>query len=68
MTDKVVIENVASYAPCDKPTPYKQFKLEVDCILDMVPGAFSSPEDLMNWIATNPYVRKVTMVEEPVRK
>ena len=45
------------------PNNHKRHKLEVIFILDMVPGAFNQPQDLMRWIATNPYVDTVTLVE-----
>jgi hypothetical protein len=44
-----------------KPAPRKRHTLEVTFITDMVPGAFHDPEDLMNWIAQNPYVDTVTL-------
>ena len=38
--------------PNDRP----RHEMKVTFILDMVPGAFHQPEDLMNWILQNPYV------------
>lgn len=39
--------------------------LEVEFILDMVPGQYHQPDDLINWIMQNPYVTGVTFnVEE----
>lgn len=47
-----------------KPNHRPRFKLEVTFILDSVPGAFHHPEDLMRWIAQNPYVDTVSLVQE----
>ena len=73
MTTK--IQNVTGYAyhqanmgPELEGTPNnrRRHKLEVTFILDMVPGAFHQPQDLMRWIATNPYVDTVTLMEAPL--
>lgn len=45
------------------PTLDKRKTLSVTFILDQVEGAFHSPEDLMRWIASNPYVDTVTLEE-----
>lgn len=60
----MLINNSTSYAPMGKEIPYKQIRLEVIAILDMVPGAFHQPEDIMNWINSNPYVRCVELKQE----
>jgi hypothetical protein len=58
MTQKVA--NKKTYA-----TPRnKVLKLEVEFILDTVPGAFRQPIGLMRWIANNPYVVSVDLKEE----
>lgn len=64
MPIKVVV-NKSSYAPIGKPTPYRRMTLVVDAVLDSVPGTFHKEDDLMNEIARNPYVRKVTLIGEP---
>jgi len=51
------IENSRTYATEAR----KTHKLEVEFILDMVPGTFHRPEDLMRWICENPYVKSVTL-------
>jgi hypothetical protein len=56
-----VVVNASSYAPVGKYTPHPQVTFTVEAILDMVPGAFYDPNDLMEWIASNPYVRMVKM-------
>ena len=43
---------------------HARHRLEVTFILDMFPGAFHQPEDLMAWIAQNPYVDTVKLIEE----
>ncbi len=47
-----------------KPNEQTRHELKVTFILDMFSGAFHQPEDLMNWIAQNPYVDTVSLVEE----
>ena len=47
-----------------EPTKRPRHELKVTFILDMVAGAFHQPEDLMNWIAQNPYVESVALVEK----
>ena len=39
----------------------KRHELKVTFVLDMVPGSFHEPEDLMRWITQNPYVDTVTL-------
>jgi hypothetical protein len=46
-----------------KPNKRQRHTLTVEFILDMVPGAFHTPKDLMTWIASNPYVATVSMEE-----
>lgn len=36
------------------------YKMKVEFCLDMVPGAFAAPQDLMEWICQNPYVKSVS--------
>jgi hypothetical protein len=43
-----------------KPNAQQRFTMSVEFITDIVPGAFHQPEDLANWIASNPYVTSVT--------
>jgi len=53
---KIVRDNEKTYA-----TPQsKTYKMEVEFVLDMVPGAFAQPQDLMEWICQNSYVKQVT--------
>lgn len=48
-----------------KPNAYSKIvKLEVEVMLDAVPGAWHEPEDIMNWIASHSYVQSVTLKEE----
>lgn len=42
------------------PNNRERHTMEVEFILDQVPGAFHQPEDLINWIMQNPYVTGVT--------
>lgn len=46
------------------PNDRERHTLQVEFILDMVPGAFHQPEDLINWIIQNPYVTGVTFKGE----
>ena len=63
------VTNTNGYAYYEgKPTKAKRHVLKVEFILDMVPGAFNQPEDLMNWISQNPYVDKVTLEEDPAKE
>lgn len=43
-----------------EPNSRPRHEIKVEFILDMVPGAFHQPEDLVNWIMGNPYVTGVT--------
>lgn len=45
------------------PTTHRRHKLEVTFILDTFVGPFSDPEDLIKWIASNPYVDTVEHVD-----
>lgn len=59
------ITNTNGYAYFEgKPNMRKRHRLEVTFITDMVPGAFHEPQDLMAWIAQNPYVDTVKLIEE----
>jgi hypothetical protein len=64
-TPKKRVENTEGYAFFEgKPVAHRQtHKLTVEFILDMVPGAFHQPEDLMGWICHNPYVKAVELEE-----
>lgn len=42
------------------PNNHTRHKLEVEFILDSVPGSFFDPKDLINWIMQNPYVTTIT--------
>lgn len=45
-----------------KPTTKGQIiTLEVKVMLDLVPGAWHEPKDIMNWIATHSYVQSVEL-------
>ena len=58
------VKNTEGYAYFEgKPNARKRHTLEVTFITDMFQGAFHNPEDLMNWIAQNPYVDTVTLKE-----
>lgn len=46
-----------------KPNHRQRYKLQVSFILDSVAGAFHEPEDLMKWIAANPYVDTVSLMK-----
>lgn len=48
-----------------KPNGRTLHTLKVQFILDLVPGAFHQPEDLMTWIAQNPYVASVELIQDP---
>jgi hypothetical protein len=41
-----------------------EYTLVVKARLDMVPGAYHQPADLINWIFNNRYVRSVTLVQK----
>lgn len=46
-----------------KPNQRPRLKLEVTFITDMAPGPWRSHADLMIWIAANPYVDTVTLID-----
>lgn len=62
---KITVVNTESYGRHSTPEIRTRYTMEVEFILDMVPGAWHQPEDLMNWIATHSYVTQVT--HEPVK-
>lgn len=66
-TPSKTVMNEKCYVPYGKPSPYKQITLEVTAILDMVPGAWHQPEDLMKWIADHSYVQYVQLKTVPPR-
>ena len=58
------MKNTTGYAYFQgKPTPRPRHEIRVTFITDMVPGAFHDPEDMVRWIASNPYVDTVELVE-----
>lgn len=64
-TDAQQLRNIDGYGYFEGvATPRKRHKLEVTFILDMVPGNYHKPEDLMGWICLNPYVDTVTLIKE----
>ena len=65
MTEIKTVINKDSYSPVGKITPHKVVRFEVEAVLDMCPGTWHDPEDLMNWIASNSYVRQVTLIDRP---
>jgi hypothetical protein len=59
-TRQFTIVNDRTYA-----SPQREVhKLEVEFVLDLVPGPFAQPEDLMKWLIQNPYVKGVHYVTE----
>jgi hypothetical protein len=56
--------NPNTYATANRTT----YKMEVEFCLDMVPGAFAAPQDLMEWICQNPYVKRVTFDIDQMEK
>ena len=56
----ITVVNTESHGRHSTPEIRTRYTMEVEFILDMVPGAWHQPEDLMNWIATHSYVTKVT--------
>jgi hypothetical protein len=42
----------------------KKVKIEIELMLDMVPGAWHEPEDFMKWVCQHNYVQSVTLVEK----
>jgi hypothetical protein len=60
VTDKpsITVENVHSYGHGN--TIHTRGTMQVEYILDIVPGAFHQPEDLADWLTNHPYITKVT--------
>lgn len=57
---KTIVNNKAF-----KPTPgSKVITLEVQVLLDDVPGPYHKPKDVMRWIASHSYVQSVTLKGE----
>ena len=42
------------------PNKQQRYTLEVEFILDMVPGAWHQPEDLVKYLLDHPYITSVT--------
>lgn len=42
----------------------KTHKIEVEFVLDAVPGAWHQPEDLMQWITQHSYVKCVRLLSD----
>lgn len=63
-TDITVQQHPKAYAHLGEYAPHEVVSFQVVAILDMVPGAFHEPGDLMSWIANNPYVRSVSMLDQ----
>lgn len=61
VADDAVVVNTECHAPVGKYSPHAKFSLTVEAILDMTGGHWSEEEDLMTWIAANPYVRRVVL-------
>lgn len=56
---KIINENAYKPTAVDK-----IITLEVKVMLDLVPGAWHKPEDIMNWIAEHSYVQSVELKED----
>lgn len=63
MTLKVI--NKDAYKPMPMLEGLDLFELRVIAKIDIVPGAWHNPIDLMNWIAQHSYVQFVELVEKP---
>jgi hypothetical protein len=56
------VVNTSSYGHGN--TIHQRGTMQVEYILDIVPGAWNKPEDLANWMANHPYITKVTYTGE----
>lgn len=63
-TPMLVDFRLDNYAALNEYTPHRVIVLQVVAILDTVPEVFHQPEDLMNHISQNPYVRTVSMLDQ----
>ncbi len=64
MNEPTPVTNTEGYAYFEgEPNSRPRHELKVTFILDMCQGAFHQPEDLMKWIAQNPYVDTVSYVK-----
>ena len=54
----ITVENTKSYG--HNTTIHYRGTMQVEYILDLVPGAFHQPEDLVRWMSNHPYITKVT--------
>jgi hypothetical protein len=61
----IKVENTNSYGYGN--TTHTRGTMQVEYILDIVPGAWHQPEDLAKWMANHPYITKVTYTPKEVK-
>jgi hypothetical protein len=64
MSDEQVITVVNTNSYGHGTTIHQRGTMQVEYILDLVPGAWNKPEDLANLMTDHPYITKVTYTGE----
>jgi hypothetical protein len=64
MSDEQAITVVNTNSYGHGTTIHQRGTMQVEYITNKVPGAFHQPDDLANWMATHPYITKVTYTGE----
>jgi hypothetical protein len=59
---EITVVNTSSYG--HGTTFHHRGTMQVEYILDIVPGAWHQPEDLVRWLTDHPYITKVTYTGE----
>jgi hypothetical protein len=59
---EITVVNTSSYGHGN--TIHHRGTMQVEYILDIVPGSFHQPEDLVRWMSNHPYITKVTYTGE----
>jgi hypothetical protein len=59
----ITVENSKSYG--HNTTIHHRGTMQVEYILDIVPGAWHQPEDLVRWLTDHPYITSVTYTPKP---
>jgi hypothetical protein len=62
---EITVENTNSYGHNIDIHLHPSGTMQVEYILDLVPGAWHQPEDLVNWMNDHPYITSVTYTPKP---
>jgi hypothetical protein len=67
MSDEQAITVVNTNSYGHGTTIHQRGTMQVEYILDMVPGVWHQPRDLAGWMTNHPYITKVTYTSKGVR-